>query len=827
MNMNTSTDMVMNLHEKVYVALNNEMQEDEGRLTLNWVINKWGGHHPISIIILFINSSSSFEFVDTPFGKLPASSVSDDKIKILRKCEQEKIDKLLSKYIAFCGKVKTEVHNIKKHDEPIQKTVVDLIIERKITKLVMGMTLMRSSSSSGRSKNAINGSFYVHRTKPDFCELFILCRGKLVMLKEENDEGYMEDEEGVIVGKIKQKASFKGWLGKMLSHGQVKSPTCPSSRCSSADSDSPISRNNSNNQWELYKQDIEEYFQELGSNSEENGSCTMKNNTSEQIMFADCIQGPGDRIEALRKEIQAAKEMIESNKNAAKAEVDRQAKASWAICLCKHQAEQLQTHIAEEISTQADLTKDIDNTQEQIHEILDDVHESKDRLSSLVELQSELSSKLQASSVAKRGTETKLENAANARTELVREIEELRKQRDVFQLRIDFCKEKDAIGLATRMTDPVSCSYREFSADEIRSATDNFSTYRKLTCGQDWTSVYKGRINRLSVAVKMLNSNVNMCQEIFQAKVNLLANIRHPQVTAFIGFCSELKCLVFEYMHNGCLRDIIFSRAKARALQWHQRIHIAVQVSSTLRFLHLAEPSPIVCSELNPSTIFLDRNFVAKVHSFGLTPRCDEFTVLANVGAFGDLLLQLVTGRNWAQLDHEAMMIGKEAILEALDENAGDWPLDLVEEVVELATKCRSINSEPSVGVIMSSVSEELNELKKKADGLIKRRECHIGSEDGSISSGEEGRHVPSNFLCPILQVVMENPHIAADGYSYELEFIEGWLQMGRDTSPVTNQKLKHKHIVPNNNLRFLIQDWRKLINLLENMDSSSYGFNK
>jgi hypothetical protein len=38
-------------------------------------------------------------------GKLPASVVSEEKLEVLRRFEQEKIDKLLSKYIAFCGKV--------------------------------------------------------------------------------------------------------------------------------------------------------------------------------------------------------------------------------------------------------------------------------------------------------------------------------------------------------------------------------------------------------------------------------------------------------------------------------------------------------------------------------------------------------------------------------------------------------------------------------------------------------------------------------------------------------------------------------------------------
>lgn len=38
-------------------------------------------------------------------GKLPASSVSEEKLQVLRKYEEQKIDKLLSKYITFCGKV--------------------------------------------------------------------------------------------------------------------------------------------------------------------------------------------------------------------------------------------------------------------------------------------------------------------------------------------------------------------------------------------------------------------------------------------------------------------------------------------------------------------------------------------------------------------------------------------------------------------------------------------------------------------------------------------------------------------------------------------------
>ncbi|KAK9713152.1 hypothetical protein RND81_06G007100 [Saponaria officinalis] len=802
----------MVVHEKIYVALGNEMQEEEALLTLDWVIKKWGSqtHHPISIIILFITSSSSNQFVYTPFGRLPASIVSDERLQILRKCEQEKIDQLFSKYKAFCGKVKAEVHKIDKQDEQIESIVVDLITEHKITKLVMGMIIMRSSS--GRSKSA-NGSFYVHRNKPDYCELYILCRGKLVVLKEENDEGHIEDEQGVVVAKLKQKPSLKGWLGKMLYHGHGKSPIYPSSKSlTSNDPDSPVLRNV--NQWEIHEHEIEEYLKELLGSSSKKGKENVEEDESSvncpsEQNTPDCVEDVSVRIEALKKDIQAAQQMIEFHKNSTNAEIDRQAKALWAICLCNHRSEELEAHITEENAARNDIAKEIDNTKEQLYEILTDVEESKNRLTSLLELQSDLSSKLQVSSLAKLGAETQLEDTATARAELVREIEELRRQKDVFQRRIEFCKEKDAIEEATRMSsDPVSCSYREFSVEEIKLATDDFAKYRRLTCGGEWAGVYKGRINRLSVTIKMLDPDTDIPQELFQAKVRLLANIRHPNIVSFVGFCSELRCLVFEYMHNGCLRDILFSSPKSRTLQWHQRIQIAAQISIGLGFLHQAQPRPIVYGGLNASRVFLDRNLVVKIHPFELSPCCNGDDVQTDVSAFGDLLLQLLIGRNLAVINCGATMIDKQSILEALDDSAGEWPSSLAEEILRLAIKCRSVKLEPDLGLTMSSVTNELIKLKKRADDIINRREYHMGVDDG-LCSGEEPTNVPAIFICPIFKVVMDNPHIAADGHSYELEAIEEWLRMGHNTSPVTNQKLNHKHLIPNKNLRFLIEDWR------------------
>jgi len=34
----------------------------------------------------------------------------------------------------------------------------------------------------------------------------------------------------------------------------------------------------------------------------------------------------------------------------------------------------------------------------------------------------------------------------------------------------------------------------------------------------------------------------------------------------------------------------------------------------------------------------------------------------------------------------------------------------------------------------------------------------------------------PSDFVCPILQEVMDDPHVADDGYTYEYSTIKTWL---------------------------------------------------
>ncbi|PON32216.1 Tyrosine-protein kinase [Parasponia andersonii] len=816
--------------EKVYVALGNDLQD--GFKTLEWTLKKWNSQ-PISIIILHLTFNISKDFVNTPFGKLPASVVSDEKLEVLKRYEKGKIDKLLSKYTSFCGKVKAELLKVEKCDEPIHKIIIDMISEHKITKLVMGFSFLKSSS--WKIKNAISGSFYIHNNKPEFCELFIICGGKLLSIRGENNKGIMEDDQGVMVAKLREKGSFKDWLGKIFIPNSPNSLEKNPRRLLSSSSinlDSPSSQT----QWENYVQEIEDYFQHLLSLNLDEEDCDQETENFDQqspnpivelgmAEHADSDLTSAEKIDSLKAKLREAQMTIQSKRTEAKANAARRSKAERAIFICSRRAEELQERIKEEVNNRTELKKDLEAEEEHLHEIMAEVEESKKRLSSLAELKNELSNKLQISTLARSQSEVQLEKAVNVRADMVTEIEELRQQRDVLHRRIEFCKEKDAIGMVAKFAD-LSGGFKEFSAEQIRSATNGFSERLRLKPGGDWTAVYRGRISHSTVAIKMLDSVNGMSRDDFQAKVLLLSQIRHPHLVSMVGFCTELKCIVFEYMHNGSLRDVFLrdilyssrkgsGRKRIRTIRWHDRVRIAAEICSGLGFLHMAKPRPIVHGHIRLSSVLLDRNLVAKISGFGLSRSGDEHSIRSDIRAFGVLLMHLLTGRNWAGLV-EAMTTDRSGLVRDLDEMAGQWPLGLAERLADLALRCLSSNRGPNTDLRLATVIEELNDLRGKAADLVASGEYDVAIDKGSdvaINSavdgdGEDVIDVPSFFLCPIFQEVMKNPHVAADGFSYELEAIEEWLRIGNDTSPMTNLRLKHTFLTPNHTLRTLTQDW-------------------
>lgn len=216
---------------------------------------------------------------------------------------------------------------------------------------------------------------------------------------------------------------------------------------------------------------------------------------------------------------------------------------------------------------------------------------------------------------------------------------------------------------------------------------------------------------------------------------------------SMIGYCSELRCIVFEYMHNGCLRDILFSgtrgsKRRNKGLNWQARICIVANVCTGLCFLHHAKPTPVAHGNLNPSKILLDHNYMAKIHGVRTPLSCDRSNMRSDIRAYGNLVLQILTGRNWAGLVEEAIMMDQSKLIEVLDPMAGEWPLDIALELGRIGIKCLSVHEDKELN--MSNLAREMEKVKKLADEIV---------ANGRNLDDQDSTEFPNFFLCPILQV--------------------------------------------------------------------------
>ena len=69
---------------------------------------------------------------------------------------------------------------------------------------------------------------------------------------------------------------------------------------------------------------------------------------------------------------------------------------------------------------------------------------------------------------------------------------------------------------------------------------------------------------------------------------------------------------------------------------------------------------------------------------------------------------------------------------------------------------------------------------------------------------------IPSDCICSLSHKIMEDPVVAADGASYERQYIQAWLDRGHRTSPLTELPLPCTKLIANTALRNVIQDLQR-----------------
>ncbi|XVF50339.1 hypothetical protein PTKIN_Ptkin04bG0089100 [Pterospermum kingtungense] len=211
-----------------------------------------------------------------------------------------------------------------------------------------------------------------------------------------------------------------------------------------------------------------------------------------------------------------------------------------------------------------------------------------------------------------------------------------------------------------------------FKYEMLEKATDNFDESRKLGQGGAG-SVYKGILpNGKTVAVKRLFFNTRQWADQFFNEVNLISGIQHKNLVRLLGCSIEgpESILVYEYVSNRSLHQILFAKNTIHILSWSERFNIICGIAEGLAYLHGGSGVKIIHRDIKTSNILLDENLTPKIADFGLA-RCvasdkthvstaiagtlgyiapeylvrGQLTEKADVYAFGVLVLEIATGR--------------------------------------------------------------------------------------------------------------------------------------------------------------------------------------
>uniref|UniRef100_A0A8B9PWF4 WD repeat, SAM and U-box domain-containing protein 1 n=1 Tax=Apteryx owenii TaxID=8824 RepID=A0A8B9PWF4_APTOW len=117
--------------------------------------------------------------------------------------------------------------------------------------------------------------------------------------------------------------------------------------------------------------------------------------------------------------------------------------------------------------------------------------------------------------------------------------------------------------------------------------------------------------------------------------------------------------------------------------------------------------------------------------------------------------------------------------------------------------KMNNIDGKELLNLTKESLTNELKieSLGLRSKVLRKIEELRMKMESVSVA-------IPDEFLCPITRELMKDPVIAADGYSYEKDAMENWINNKRRSSPMTNLPLPSLLLTPNRTLKMAISRW-------------------
>ncbi|KAL8537218.1 hypothetical protein ACS0TY_012410 [Phlomoides rotata] len=366
------------------------------------------------------------------------------------------------------------------------------------------------------------------------------------------------------------------------------------------------------------------------------------------------------------------------------------------------------------------------------------------------------------------------------------------KKRRAKQLKEIFFKRNGGLLLQQQMSahDSVLEKMRIFTSKELERATDRFSESRVIGRGGQGT-VYKGMLSNGRIVAVKKSKQVNQNQhEDFINEVVILSHVNHRNVVKLLGCCmeTEVPLLVYEFISNGTLYDLIHDQDTGFLFTWDLRLRIGAEIASALAYLHYATSVPIYHRDMKSTNILLDEKYRAKLSDFGISRlvgieqshlttkvkgtfgyldpeyfQTGKFTEKSDVYSFGVVLVELLTGEkpiaSCTTDDEERSLVTR--FLSSMDENHLKSILDsrIIEEgvkegyiaVSDLAKRCLSLNGKkrPTIReVAMELVSIRSSEDLSFVESYIQDISCNESEE--SFVLGDDGFSWSHNFGCRV-----------------------------------------------------------------------------
>ncbi|OMP01546.1 hypothetical protein COLO4_11790 [Corchorus olitorius] len=222
---------------------------------------------------------------------------------------------------------------------------------------------------------------------------------------------------------------------------------------------------------------------------------------------------------------------------------------------------------------------------------------------------------------------------------------------------------------------------REFSLSEIEVITNDFAD---MLTEEENLKLYEGLFQNTPVVVTSFEDD-----ERFWSILTILSRVRHRNIRNIIGYCctGTNRLIISDYPFLGNVELNLLCDASACNLPWRARWCNAIEIASSLRYLHEECPDgPIVHHSLSSESIAYSDGYTAMLCNFksakwlkddvscnGIStakyPNLEEEKCLSvDVYGYGVFLVELITGKPAKCFPHES---GGQSLT--------DWALPLLE----------------------------------------------------------------------------------------------------------------------------------------------------